>query len=74
MQNYADAQGWAITGGSMNCKNGSTLRPHFQVCHRLQTKSFLKAFSKVGGTAEAGIESGLGDVTVLVAEKVQGTK
>ena len=74
MQNYADAQEWAVTGGSINGKNGSALRPYFQVGHRLQAKSFLETFGKVGRTTEAGIESGLGDVAVLVAQKVKRAK
>ena len=47
---------------SINSKFGSV---RLQVRERLYAKTFLKTFSEVGRTAEAGIEGCLGDVAIF---------
>ena len=42
-----------------------------QVGERLQSKSFLKAFSKIGWAAESGIKSCFRDIAILTAQQVK---
>jgi hypothetical protein len=56
----------------MNGKKRS-LDATLEIGQWLQTKTFLETLCKIGWTAEARVESGLRDITVLLAKKFKRT-